>query len=472
MARLARLTAVLVAGTLIAGCLAVAVDLLEGDGIDHPDAWDPRVADLADFVEEARGRDFRHPVQVDFLTPEEYTEATTTEVTELQEEELDELERGTAQLRALGVVSGPLDLAEALNQTTDAGTLAFYSPEEERIRVRGTELTVGLRVTLVHELTHALQDQHFGLADLLDDDDSSAAVAGRALAEGDAMRIEDVYVETILDDDERVAYEAESEGDLERSEAATEGIPAFIRASFATPYALGRPFVLMLFNQGGNDAVDDAFEDPPRTEEHLFDPASFVAGEEGERVDLDLDEDEVDLIDEGAFGSPSWFLVLAERIDPQTAFAATLGWGGDRYAVYQRGGETCIRAVFRGDDEAEEREMAAAIEQWLAALPGGRATAIEVDGRPGLDACDPGPDVDLQVTGRSVDVLALPNVWGYLVAETIAQVGPDTSRCFASHVLEAISYERLVDPDAGEELSEEAERAGIDAVLACGSGDR
>src|SRR5690606_26121335 len=95
---LARLTAALIVGTLVAGAVTVAVRLLDDEGVDHPDAWDPRVADLAAFVEDARGLAYDHPVHVDFLTPEEYTEATTTEVSELQEEELADLERGTAQL--------------------------------------------------------------------------------------------------------------------------------------------------------------------------------------------------------------------------------------------------------------------------------------------------------------------------------------------------------------------------------------
>jgi hypothetical protein len=35
--------------------------------------WDPRVADLAAFVEEARGLEFVHPIPVEFLSPEEFS---------------------------------------------------------------------------------------------------------------------------------------------------------------------------------------------------------------------------------------------------------------------------------------------------------------------------------------------------------------------------------------------------------------
>ena len=470
---LVRIVSGMVAATLAVGVGTVALRAGDDDA-DHPEAWDPRVQALADYVEGARGLDFDHPVHVDFLTPEEYTAATTTEVAELQAEEVAELERGAAQLRALGVVSGALDLAEIINQTTDAGTLAFYSPDDERIRIRGTDLTVGLRVTLVHELTHALQDQHFDLAALIDGDggDSSAAVAGRALGEGDAMRIEDAYVSEELTEEEQAAYDEESQSDIEESEIAIAGIPAFIQASFAIPYALGAPFVQMLALDGGNDAVDDAFREPPDTEEHLFDPASFAAGEGAEAVQLDLDEDDVEIVDEGPFGSPSWFLVLGERLDPALALGAALGWGGDAYAVYERDDTTCIRAVFRGDTEDDEAEMGDALDAWAAAMPGGMARRIDVEGRPGLDACDPGPDVDLQVTGRSMDLLLLPNVRGYLVAEAVAQLGPEASRCFADRVLAVVPYDRLSDPELDEGLAEDVARASASAAVECVSGER
>ena len=48
--------------------VAVVTDQFTDDGPGHPDEWDPRVADLAAFVEDERGLDFDHPVYVDFLT--------------------------------------------------------------------------------------------------------------------------------------------------------------------------------------------------------------------------------------------------------------------------------------------------------------------------------------------------------------------------------------------------------------------
>ncbi len=206
---------------LLAGLFTASARSLD-PGPDHPDEWDPRVADLAAYVEDERELGFDHPVHVDFLTPAEYTEATTGGDDLSEEQERDDLEVFASQLRALGVASGDIDLYEAFNAVVDGGTLAFYDPTDERIRVRGTEMTVGLEVTLVHELTHALQDQRFELDRLRDPSiDSGASSAFRALGEGDAVRVENAYIEEELDEAEQADYDEEFAGALADSEAAT-----------------------------------------------------------------------------------------------------------------------------------------------------------------------------------------------------------------------------------------------------------
>ncbi|MFL6205457.1 MAG: hypothetical protein ACJ739_08895 [Acidimicrobiales bacterium] len=419
------------------------------DGPGHPDAWDPRVADLAAYVEDERGLDFEHPVYVDFLSADEYTkEATGADAGADEEAARADFGDYAQQLRALGVASGELDLFEAFNSVVDGGTLAFYDPDDERVRVRGKEMSVGLEVTLVHELTHALQDQHFDLDRVYDPTlDSGESTAFRSLAEGDALRVENAYVEEELTDDEQADYDEEFAGDLADSESATADVPPFMEALFGAPYALGQPFVTMLYNKDGNDGVDDAFEDPPTTDEHVLDPASFLDDEGAEDVDLDLDA-ELDVLEQGPFGATSWYLVLAERIDPKQAFEAALGWNGDAFAAYETDDDdVCVQAVFAGDAESDEDEMSAAIDDWASAMPSGSAEAIEVHGHPGMKTCDPGESVDLELTGRSETSLYLPNLWGYLIADAASVLDAEGSRCYARTVVDGLTYEQITDPE-------------------------
>lgn len=463
-----------VLGVVIAALLAVsAVAVVTHQGrttIDHPEAWDPRVAELAAYAESVRGLEFDHPVLVDFLTAAEYTKETTQDEDGLDEDSRVGLDRQAASLRAIGVASGEVDLFTAFNTVADGGTLAFYDPVEQVVRVRGTEMTVGLQVTLVHELTHALQDQHFDLEQLYEDDlDSSASTAFRALIEGDALRVEDAYATEELSTEEQATYDDEYAAAVEVSAASTVEVPPFISASFSVPYLLGQPFVTMLANQGGNAAVDDAFHDPPFTEEHLFDPASYLGGESSDEVALDLDDD-IEVQEEGPFGSPSWYLMLAERIDPKVAFDAALGWAGDAYAIFKANGRTCVRAVFTGDRSSDEKEMASALRAWASEMPGGRAEVIDVDGHPGLHACDPGTDVDMALSGRAEDALYVPSLWSYLVADAATELDEDGSRCYAHGVIDTLTYEQMTDPTGaaydGDEFQSTLNRAFEDCIPA------
>jgi hypothetical protein len=140
---------------------------------------------------------------------------------------------------------------------------------------------------------------------------------------------------------------------------------------------------------------------------------------------------------------------------------------------FERDDRECIRAVFAGDTDRDEDEMGAAIDAWAAAMPGGLAERVTVGGRPGLEACDPGPDADLGVRSISFDLLALPATWGYLAAEATAQgLDPDESRCFARELLADTTLDELVDPGKVEELQERFGARALSSYSRCGSGDR
>ena len=105
--------------------------------------------------------------------------------------------------------------------------LAYYDQDEDRIIIRGTEISPALSVTLVHELTHALQDQHFDL-DREDESEDGGDEVFRSLVEGDATRVEDGYIASLSDDD-RARYVAETSSqeestDLERGAVGVAGI--------------------------------------------------------------------------------------------------------------------------------------------------------------------------------------------------------------------------------------------------------
>ena len=435
-----RLAVIGVVAVLAVGAAVVLGGRDEG-GDDYPDEWDPRVASLVSFVEEERGHPFEHPVAVDFLTSEQYTEATRTEAGELTDEEEADMEHAEGLFRALGLADGDLDLFEAGNDLADTGTLAYYDDITERVTVRGTDMTPALEATLVHELTHVLQDQVFGLDSYADPEATSGELAAyRALVEGDAMRIEYAFVDDVLLPSERDEVLSSNEEGLDELEE--EAVPEALQAMFSVPYALGQGFVATLAVDG-NDAVDAAFADPPTTEEHLLHPLSFLDGDDAAEVTVEAPDD-VEVVDEGDFGAASLMLVLSSRLDAGVALDAALGWGGDAYVSYRDGDEqTCVELAVVGDTDEDSAELHDALTAWAAAGPTGAAEVTRSEGTSTLHACDPGGEA-ATAPRSALDALSLASVRGGVLASAL-EGGSDErfATCYADAVLDAFTIEEL-----------------------------
>jgi hypothetical protein len=445
----------------------VAIYLVTDDrGVGHPDEWDERVVDLVAFVEDERGLRFDHPVAVDFLTPAQYSERTRIDESELSREDRQLIEDGSAPLRALGLVPVSFDALESANELSDTGTFAYYDPLRERITVRGTEMTTDLRVTLAHELVHVLQDQHFDLDAMLDDGDPTGdRLSGYlALIEGDATRIEEAYVGSLSDDDRATYLDAIGRASGEAEEQLGD-IPGVLMAMQGAPYALGPSLVELIAAEGGNDAVDDAFADPPASTEHIVDPRSYFAGDSADEVTAPAVPTGGDQIGEDdRVGALPLFLLLSERIDPLDALSAADGWGGDAYVVYDRGGTACVDLAVQGDSARDGEELLRAFEAWVAAGPPG-AAQVRSDGDLALvTACDPGNQGD--PSGLAVDALTLPTARAQVMLAAGGTAGDvdeafDAADCF----VRTVPLDQLVEANESPEPPA-AVMAAIDRAVA------
>jgi hypothetical protein len=444
------------------GVTGVAVYLVTDDGgVEHPDEWDERVVDLVAFVEDERGLPFEHPVAVDFLTPEQYSERTRINESELSREDRRLIEDGTAPLRALGLVPAGFDALESANELSDTATLAYYDPLRERITVRGTEMTPDLRVTVAHELVHVLQDQHFDLDVMLDDGDPTAdRLSGYlALIEGDATRIQEAYVDSLSGPDRERYLDAMGQASGE-AEAQLGKIPGVLVAIQGAPYALGPALVELIAAEGGNDAVDDAFEDPPASTEHMVDPRSYFAGDSADEVTAPVVPTGGEQIGEDdRLGALPLFLLLSERIDPLEALSAADGWGGDAYVAYDRGGTPCMDLAVRGDSTRDGEEVLRAFEAWVAAGPAGAARVRSDGDLAVVTACDPGDQDD--PSSRAVDALTLPAARAQVMWAAGGSAG-DVDAAFAA----ADCFVRTVPLDQLVEANESPEPpAGVMAAI-------
>ena len=159
-----------------------------------------------------------------------------------------------------------------------AGITSYYSYEDERIRIRGTKVTPIVQSALVHELTHALQDQRFDPGNRLEmlSRQRDPALAGglRAVVEGDAQRTETAWRKTLPRKQRRAvdrAWAAATRATEKKIRAIPEVVPDDDGGALRLAEAM-----LTLAVEGGPAVVDDPGRKPPTSEEHLLDPWTFL----------------------------------------------------------------------------------------------------------------------------------------------------------------------------------------------------
>lgn len=440
----------LIPGALVLAAVVTAGVLLidrDDDGPSHPDEWDSRVDDLVEFVEDERGLEFDHPVYIDFLSEKDFKKEVTSEESDLTDEDKEEIERTAGLMRALGLIDPGVDLFDAVNDLTGGGIIGLYDPEDERIRMRGEKLTPAVKATLVHELTHVLQDQHFDLEakdeELEESEDSSADAAWDALVEGDANRIETAWVADLSAEEKR-ALDKDRAKQNKSGQKQLKDVPAFLRTSLSSRYAFGEALLALATEVQGDDAVDALFEDPPTTEEHLLDPWTLLADDEDaisvETPGLEGAEDE---FDDGTFGAPDLLFVLSERIDPKQALLAADGWGGDQYVAFERGKSTCIRVDYRGDTKGDVAELRTALRQWIQDGPAGIATVRDLGRGLRFESCDPGRQA-IGGNGGSDEALGLAAGRTAIATQGIQQgATEEQARCFATGLIREFTVDEF-----------------------------
>ncbi len=250
-------------------------------------------------------------------------------------------------------------------QSYTQDTLGFYNYRQGKLCLIGDSAAATDpegRLTLVHEYAHALQDQHFDLSALHEQEgiDSEASGARLALVEGDATLVMALYANYYLTSEELAAI-----GDLTTEPGAVPDVemPPIIEQSMLFPYERGLQFVVALFREGGWEAVNEAYRDPPVSSEQILHPRKYYR-QRDDPVEVTL-PDMAAALGEGwterdseIFGEFDLMLFLQEYLDERDAASAAAGWGGDRYSFLEdEAGAHAFVLSARWDDKDEAREF-------------------------------------------------------------------------------------------------------------------
>jgi hypothetical protein len=349
-----------------------------------------QVRAIARAVEQIRQLRFEETVEPEFLSAQE----SAARVQELFREDYsaEAAETETQILEALGAVPRGIDLRETRAEALGSQVVGFYVPEtgELVIRTAGDALGPIDRVTLAHELEHALADQNLDFPIPLEpkpgrEDRDLAAVA---VIEGDATLTMQRYAFTLPFEDQ---LELADPSLAAEAEAGLAELPYYLQQELLFPYENGLSFVCRLYAAGGWEAVNRAYAEPPTTSAQILFPDRFAAGE------VAVDPANPDRLRGGWRFEGEHELGAANLLwlfeapggdrsrgldDPMTGAGA---WAGGEVHLWERGQDSAVGLALAEREDADV--LCVAISHWYAAAfpevrPSGSALneGLELDG--------------------------------------------------------------------------------------------
>lgn len=286
-------------------------------------------------------------------------------------------------LRRLGLVPADFQYRPFIIKLLTEQVAGYYDPKVQQFYLADWIELEGQKPVMAHELTHALQDQHFNLRRFEEwpKGDADAELAVHALIEGDATLAMSLYMAK----NPLVALAfMRSLGSTSTSSEQFKQAPRALRESLVFPYQEGAEWATQLYKRGGWSMVSEAFTKLPQSTEQILHPEKYFAHEAPTKITLPdvrgLLGPAWKRLDYDVNGEWSYYLLLDEFLQAQSeSRRAAAGWAGDRYEIYEgpKPGDSFLAQMTAWDTESDAREFfdAYAKRTWRR-YPGARATEI------------------------------------------------------------------------------------------------
>ena len=244
---------------------------------------------------------------------------------------------------AFGLIPKNFDLDNFLVDLLTEQIAGLYDPKAGEFYIADWIPLEDQRMVMAHELTHALQDQHFKIADWVKaarpNDD--AELAREAVLEGSAMtamlnyelRQKGLTLNDLLEIDPSLLV-----GDL-NSTPALKKAPPFLKDALLFPYLGGMSFSNSILKAGGWSAVSRVFAKPPASTQQILHHALYQSGKIPAQVSIPstkLMADEWSELDDNVMGEFGWKEVLMQFLDEPRATSLAAAWEGDHYLLFER----------------------------------------------------------------------------------------------------------------------------------------
>jgi hypothetical protein len=274
-----------------------------------------------------------------------------------------EMHAAEVLLRVFGLAPKDFAYRSFLIKLLTEQVAGYYDPKAQQFYLADWIELEGQKPVMAHELTHALQDQHFNLKRFENwpKGDSDAELAAHALIEGDATLAMTLYMA------KNPLVALAFIRSLGAQEIATEQFkqaPRALRESLLFPYEEGSAWATQLYKRGGWEMVSGAFTKLPQSSEQVLHAEKYFSYEAPQKLTLPDFKSALGpawkRLDYDVNGEWGYYLILDEFLkDTAESKRASAGWGGDRFALYETGkpDEFFVAQLTAWDTPADAREF-------------------------------------------------------------------------------------------------------------------
>jgi len=293
-----------------------------------------------------------------------------------------ELQREGKMLKRLGLIPPDIDYQRFLLSLLTEQVGGYYDPEKKIFFIAGWLPLDQQKPVLVHELTHALQDQHFNLQRFLEEgrklDNDDQNLAHQAIFEGDGMA---VMLDFMLEGAGRNFTQLPDLAFVMRAQFTAmdaqyevfKRAPMYLKEVLLFPYGYGAAFLQKVrANDQPWSAVDKLYADLPASTEQIIHSEKYLAQrDEPKKVEA---EDPSLLLGKNwkpayrnVLGEFSLFLLLKLHVSEELAKRAAAGWGGDQVLLLEEnsGARSAVVVSSVWDTPEDAQEFYVAFTQWL-----------------------------------------------------------------------------------------------------------
>ena len=258
---------------------------------------------------------------------------------------------------AFGLLPKNFDVDSFMVELLTEQIAGLYDPKAHEFYIADWIPLKSQREVMAHELTHALEDQHFQLEPWLKaarpNDD--AELAREAVLEGSATAAMVDYL--LREQGMNMSFMNMPEfdpsmllGDLEVSPSLKKA-PLFIKDSLIFPYFAGMNFTAAALKPSGWNSIGKVFANPPASTQQILHPALYKSGHLPERVQLPSVEAKLGKpwkkLDDNLMGEFGWLEVFKQFLGDERAKPLAAAWEGDRYQLFENQQSKRLLLIYR-----------------------------------------------------------------------------------------------------------------------------